>query len=230
MVHGSNQPCTCRSATGHDSAGRSGGAPPFPPRRPDRWGGGRLERLIDHDGGLPAEVGPPAEREGAADDVSPHIRWARPTPKTGGYPTRCGREIPHYMGRSSLLCHGRWANPCAGRARRCRPRGLYEGVLTLRGPRGGGRGARGVGWPKEYGIFGPRVRRQSACATLTLKTPRNVRVRAPETSECVRRSVRNVRVRAPIHTEGARVDRGLRRPQGGSRECERGYLPRREGL
>ncbi len=49
------------------------------------------------------------------------------------------------------------------------------------------------------GVEGEGVRRQSACATLTLKTPRNVRVRAPETSECVRRSVRNVRVRAPIH-------------------------------
>ncbi len=36
------------------------------------------------------------------------------------------------------------------------------------------------------------VRRQSACATLTLKTTRNVRVRARKTSECVRRSVRNV--------------------------------------
>ncbi len=36
------------------------------------------------------------------------------------------------------------------------------------------------------------VRRQSACATLTLKVPPNVRVFVPETSECVRRSTRNV--------------------------------------
>ena len=35
---------------------------------------------------------------------------------------------------------------------------------------------------------GAAVRRQSACAKLTLKTTRNVRVRAPKTSECVRRS------------------------------------------
>jgi len=55
------------------------------------------------------------------------------------------------------------------------------------------------------------VRRQSACAKLTLKTIRNVRVRAPKTSECVRRSVRNVRVRAPIHAECVHVDQRRRR-------------------
>jgi len=52
------------------------------------------------------------------------------------------------------------------------------------------------------------VRRQSACAELTRRAIRNVRVRAPKTSECVRRSVRNVesayltlvgRVTIPLH-------------------------------
>ena len=51
------------------------------------------------------------------------------------------------------------------------------------------------------------VRRQSACAKLTLKVPPNVRVPAPKTSECVRRSVQSVKVRAPIHVGGERMAR-----------------------
>jgi len=44
-----------------------------------------------------------------------------------------------------------------------------------------------------------------------------------------RDSIHVICARPPVreqvhHTEWVRVDRGLRRPQGGSRECERGYV------
>ena len=74
------------------------------------------------------------------------------------------------------------------------------------------------------------VRRQSACATLTLTTTRNVRVRAPKTSECVRRSVRSVKVRAPIHA-GVSVWLGVDRVRGeGEMSVTEGVSPSGEGL
>jgi len=74
------------------------------------------------------------------------------------------------------------------------------------------------------------VRRQSACAKLTLKATRNVRVRAPKTSECVRRSVWNVKVRAPIHTEGVRVVWGYGVPREGHMRMKEDMSPRRESV
>ncbi len=65
------------------------------------------------------------------------------------------------------------------------------------------------------------VRRQSACAKLTLKATRNVRVRAPIRLE--RQSAC-----ADPHGRGA-CGLGLRRPQGGAHEDERGHVtPARE--
>ncbi len=74
------------------------------------------------------------------------------------------------------------------------------------------------------------VRRQSACATLTLKAPPNVRVSAPETSEYVRRSVWNVKVRAPIHAECVHVDQRRRRLVEGHVRVKEDGARRREGV
>ncbi len=101
---------------------------------------------------------------------------------------------------------------------------------------GPGRGATGDAvlhvlrrrWPGAVSRAG--VRRQSACAKLTLKTTRNVRVRAPKTSECVRQSVRNVRVRAPIHADCARVARRRRRLVEGHVRVKKDGARRREGV
>ena len=74
------------------------------------------------------------------------------------------------------------------------------------------------------------VRRQSACAKLTLKTTRNVRVRAPKTSKCVRRCVRSVRVRAPIDA-GVCVWLGVDRVlEEGEMSVTEGVSPSGEGL
>jgi len=86
-------------------------------------------------------------------------------------------------------------------------------------------------WASDGGeLRASPVRRQSACAKLTLKTTRNVRVRAPKTSECVRRSARNVKVRAPIHAGCVRVARRRRRPREGEVSVKEDASPWREGM
>src|SRR5947209_18288948 len=99
MVHGSNQPCTWRRASGHDSRGRAGtsGATGAGSRGGERgaWPHGQhlVAPLIIPSGARAPEVRPPTEGEGAADQL--------PMPPDGA--VRADLEVCPTQGALDLL-------------------------------------------------------------------------------------------------------------------------------